>query len=545
MGDDMAMEALWSRLRRVRVLGATLIGAAAIFVSGIVFWGGFNTAMESTNQMEFCISCHEMKDNVYAEYKKTIHYENRTGVRATCPDCHVPKDWVHKVQRKIQASNEVLHWLLGSVDTPEKFDAKRLELAKHEWARFKANNSLECRNCHSFDGMSAEKQKPRARKQHELAKADGMTCIDCHKGIAHKPVHHLLEEEEEGKPKVAQAPVPVAAPAPAAAPAAPAAVAPVSAPDPAPVQNQAAAPVGDAPAIDWSAVPERMVTLFYPGQTSYEWIQNGPDHGGARAYKKGEECIGCHEGEQADMGKKMASGQKAETTPIPGKPGSIPLTVQAAHDGTNLMMRFRWPAGPHTPAPSVEGGKMDPQNAAKLALILDQGLVEDASRSGCWSTCHHDARTMPDAPAGQEVTKYLPQTRSAISIKESPRGGWEQRKPAEELAALMKQGVFLDLIRWKSGTNTVEDGHVSAERVMEGGQGATATGTLADGVWTVTLVRKLTSDKPGDISIEPGKLYTVGFAIHDDHTNARFHHVSVNYKLGLDSAEAAINVMRK
>ncbi|WP_051140366.1 ethylbenzene dehydrogenase-related protein [Azospirillum brasilense] len=187
---------------------------------------------------------------------------------------------------------------------------------------------------------------------------------------------------------------------------------------------------------------------------------------------------------------------------------------------------------------------MDPQNAAKLALILDQGLVEDASRSGCWSTCHHDARTMPDA-AGQEVTKYLPQTRSAISIKESPRGGWDKRKPAEELAELMKQGVFLDLIRWKSGTNTVEDGYVSAERVMEGGQGATATGTLADGVWTVTLVRKLTSDKPGDISIEPGKLYTVGFAIHDDHTNARFHHVSVNYKLGLDSAEAAINVMKK
>ena len=24
---------------------------------------------------------------------------------------------------------------------------------------------------------------------------DGQTCIDCHKGIAHKPVHHLLEKE--------------------------------------------------------------------------------------------------------------------------------------------------------------------------------------------------------------------------------------------------------------------------------------------------------------------------------------------------------------
>nr|WP_245986808.1 ethylbenzene dehydrogenase-related protein [Azospirillum thermophilum] len=389
-------------------------------------------------------------------------------------------------------------------------------------------------------------------------------------------MHHLLEEEENApkvssaapaaptpaapKPAeakapdvktaailpaavVAQAAAPAAQPTPAPAPAPAAAPAPT--PAPAVPAQAAAAPAGDLPAVDWSAVPERVVTLFYPGQTSYEWIQTGTDHGGARAYKKGEECIGCHEGEQADMGKKMVTGQKAETTPIPGKPAFIPLTVQAAHDGTNLIMRFRWPAGPHTPAPFVEGGMMDPQNPVKLALILDQGLVEDAGRSGCWSTCHHDARSMPDTPAGQEVTKYLPQTRSAISLKESPRGGWDKRKPADELAELLKQGVFLDLIRWKSGSNAVEDGYVSAERVMEGGQGATGIGTLADGTWTLTLVRKLVSDKPGDISIEPGKLYTIGFAIHDDHTNARFHHVSVNYKLALDNAEAQINAVKK
>ncbi|HEY0837357.1 MAG TPA: NapC/NirT family cytochrome c, partial [Azospirillum sp.] len=232
----MAMESVWTRLRRVRVLGASLAGAAVIFVTGIVFWGGFNTAMEATNTMEFCISCHEMKDNVYQEYTKTIHFENRTGVRATCPDCHVPDPWIHKMKRKIQASNEVLHWALGSVDTPEKFDAKRLTLAKNVWDSMKSNDSRECRNCHSFEGMSAEKQKQRAKKQHEMAKADGMTCIDCHKGIAHKPVHHLLEEEE-GKKVAATAPAtakpiqtaaaaPNAAPpavVPAVAPAAPAA----------------------------------------------------------------------------------------------------------------------------------------------------------------------------------------------------------------------------------------------------------------------------------------------------------------------------------
>ena len=189
-------QSLLTRLLKVRILGATLIGAAGLFIGGIVFWGAFNTGMEATNNLEFCISCHEMRDNVFQEYKKTIHYTNRSGVRAGCPDCHVPKDWTHKMLRKIQASNELLHKVLGTVDTPEKFDAHRLTMAKREWARMKASDSRECRNCHAFDQMDPEKQKQRARKQHENAQEDGMTCIDCHKGIAHKPVHQGLEDEE-------------------------------------------------------------------------------------------------------------------------------------------------------------------------------------------------------------------------------------------------------------------------------------------------------------------------------------------------------------
>ncbi len=195
-GTAMASnQSLLTRLFRIRILGATLIGAAILFVGGIVFWGAFNTGMEATNTLEFCTSCHEMRDNVFQEYKKTIHYTNRSGVRAACPDCHVPKDWTHKIIRKIQASNELYHKVLGTVDTPEKFDAHRLEMAKREWARMKATDSRECRNCHAFDQMDPEKQKQRARKQHENAQEDGMTCIDCHKGIAHKPVHQGLEEE--------------------------------------------------------------------------------------------------------------------------------------------------------------------------------------------------------------------------------------------------------------------------------------------------------------------------------------------------------------
>jgi len=156
------------------------------FFSGIIFWGGFNTAMEATNTLEFCISCHEMRDTVHQEYKKTIHYSNRSGVRAICSDCHVPKDWIHKVARKIEASGEVYGKVMGFIDTPEKFEAKRHELAKRVWTRMKETDSLECRNCHHADAMSAELQSEKAQRRHQKGKAEGKTCIDCHFGIAHK-----------------------------------------------------------------------------------------------------------------------------------------------------------------------------------------------------------------------------------------------------------------------------------------------------------------------------------------------------------------------
>ena len=165
-------------------LGVLLLGG---FIAGVVFWGGFNWALEMTNREEFCISCHEMKDNVYAEYKTSVHYQNHSGVRATCPDCHVPKDWQHKIMRKIQASQELWgHFVTQSIWTQEKFQEKRIELAKHEWARMKNTDSRECRNCHNFDYMDFTKQETRAAKQHQIAVDTGKTCIDCHQGIAHR-----------------------------------------------------------------------------------------------------------------------------------------------------------------------------------------------------------------------------------------------------------------------------------------------------------------------------------------------------------------------
>ena len=184
--SDMILCRIWQVFKKPSVtysLGTLLIVG---FISGIVFWGGFNTAMEMTNNEEFCISCHEMEDNVYQEYKQTIHYSNRTGVRATCPDCHVPKEWNHKVVRKIQASNELLHKALGTIDTREKFEAKRLKLASNVWRAMKDTDSRECRNCHNFEFMDFGEQGRRAVKAHSEGLDAGKTCIDCHKGIAHE-----------------------------------------------------------------------------------------------------------------------------------------------------------------------------------------------------------------------------------------------------------------------------------------------------------------------------------------------------------------------
>ena len=165
-------------------LGFLTVGG---FIAGIMFWGGFNTVLEATNTETFCIGCHEMRENVYVELQPTIHYTNRSGVRATCPDCHVPHNWTDKIARKMQASKEVWGKIFGTISTREKFLDKRLELAQHEWSRLKANNSLECRNCHNLNSMDFTRQSRRAMEMHSTVLAKGeKTCIDCHKGIAHR-----------------------------------------------------------------------------------------------------------------------------------------------------------------------------------------------------------------------------------------------------------------------------------------------------------------------------------------------------------------------
>ncbi|QFU23926.1 pentaheme c-type cytochrome TorC [Shewanella eurypsychrophilus] len=156
------------------------------FLMGVIFWGGFNTALELTNTEEFCISCHSMESMPYKELQETVHWSNHSGVRATCPDCHVPHDWSRKIARKIEASHDMWGWMLQTVNTPEKFEDKRLEMASREWKRFDRDNSLACKNCHNYDSMKWEDMSKLAQKQMKRAAELDQSCIDCHKGIAHK-----------------------------------------------------------------------------------------------------------------------------------------------------------------------------------------------------------------------------------------------------------------------------------------------------------------------------------------------------------------------
>ncbi|MBL8327365.1 MAG: hypothetical protein JNJ71_00845 [Rubrivivax sp.] len=256
-----------------------------------------------------------------------------------------------------------------------------------------------------------------------------------------------------------------------------------------------------AAAPDWAKVPATKITVFYPGASPMEWITKGSEHGGARALRKGETCASCHHEETADMGKKLVSGQKLEPKPIKGKVPSIPVQVQAAHDGVNLYLRFSWKQPP--------GGaeKMDKDNAVKLALMLEDNKVTGANLSGCWESCHADARTMPDAKDDKK-TKY---------VKEGALAG----------------GKFYDLMQWTSKGGK-SDGHVADRRVMEGGKALQdAKGERKGDEWSVVFTRKLSGGE-GDVTLASGKTVNFGFAIHDDHAIGRFHHVSLGYTLGLD-----------
>lgn len=191
---------IWSPTS-VLSLGFLLIAG---FLAGILFWGGFHWSLELTNTEEFCTSCHTMETNL-GEYRETIHYNNHSGVRAICSDCHVPHEWQYKMKAKIMAVKDVYHEVRGTISTEEKYEERRPEMAAAVWKKMKASDSRECRNCHAFEYMDFTIQEDRAAGDHQRAIDENMTCIDCHQGIAHDlPPDYLdhyqhVVDELEGK----------------------------------------------------------------------------------------------------------------------------------------------------------------------------------------------------------------------------------------------------------------------------------------------------------------------------------------------------------
>ena len=174
---------LWRRPQRWFLFGIPAGGAAA-FLLGMVFWGSFNFALKFAETDSFCTSCHEMKQP-FQELTRSVHYSNVLGIQASCGQCHVPPTFLPGLWRHIQAYAEVWGHMRGELNTPAKYEAHRQELAQKIWTELKANDSAECRSCHTASAMALAKQPAMAASAHASMPKSGATCIDCHQGVAH------------------------------------------------------------------------------------------------------------------------------------------------------------------------------------------------------------------------------------------------------------------------------------------------------------------------------------------------------------------------
>ncbi len=168
-------------------------------VAGAVAVIGTQVAVHITGTDEFCgNACHSHAKFVFPEHKTSAHYNNRTGVRALCVDCHLPHTYPAKLFAKAKAGiKDGLAELRGTIATQEKFERERWRMANIVWDEMKENNSANCRSCHDPAAWDAKKQSEDATKAHRKFSAGKATCIECHTGVAHK------EPEEPKAPAMA------------------------------------------------------------------------------------------------------------------------------------------------------------------------------------------------------------------------------------------------------------------------------------------------------------------------------------------------------
>ncbi|MBK5205481.1 MAG: hypothetical protein JJD98_08735 [Polaromonas sp.] len=266
-----------------------------------------------------------------------------------------------------------------------------------------------------------------------------------------------------------------------------------------------AATAADPAKINWTTVPTTKLTLFYPGQSTYEWLRSN-EHKGANKVRKGESCVLCHDAddEEKELGNKLVKGGPLEPMPVAGKEGYKDLAVQAAFDDKNAYLRFQWKT--QNPAYSgtehqylrfdgkewkvyghpkldkvVQEGKDAGIYEERMSIMIDDGKVKDFAQQGCWLTCHDGQRDMPktatkdDAAANpllaaikkNDLRKYLPDTRTDPS-------DWKTGKSVEEIAKLKADGKFVDLVQWRAHRSNpvgmADDGYVLEYRLSDAGK---------------------------------------------------------------------------
>jgi cytochrome c-type protein NapC len=287
--------------------------------------------------------------------------------------------------------------------------------------------------------------------------------------------------------------------------------------------------------VDWSGVPGRTVPLFYPAQISSELLLTQSEHSGAQKFRAGDNCRVCHGGQEKASGDLLVKDRGSEPTPIAGKPGSVNATVKFATRDDRLLVHLEFPS-----AGQPDAG-MDKKFTTKVAMMLDDGKVAEARRAGCWGGCHDDLRSMPGG-AGKDTTMYLARSRTRMS-----RTGGEAIKPESDLAAMRADGIALEY--WQARLNPGAPATVVAGTILERRQeipqtAVTASATFAGGVWSVTMSRPLAAGAPYK-PLASGGAYTVAFAIHDGHTADRFHYVSLEHTLAIQSGSGDFVAMNR
>lgn len=281
-----------------------------------------------------------------------------------------------------------------------------------------------------------------------------------------------------------------------------------------------------AQALDWSAVPAKSIPLFYPGQTGMEWIVDKKSHdGAARFEKRGKPCRECHGGEEKDFGTRIAAGGNWEPEPLSGRRGFVEVQTQVAISGGKLHLRLQWPD-----EASVAGGKQDPDHQAKVTVMLGDAGFEAYAQGGCWLVCHQDSRKMP-AASGEGLTKYLEVSRT--EIKKDVGGGESYKSPAE-LDALIQQGQFLEY--WQAQLNPgapakAVAGYILKERSEHAGSALSVSAEKVGADWVVEFSRPLAGAVATEKTFAADGSYTIGLALHDQHTKGRFHIVSLEYQM--------------